>query len=197
MSSERRMLWKAQMTGTGDAAGDNAEAFRALVEQHKSMVFSIAYRMVGDYGIAEEVAQDVFLELYRWRERLESEAHVTFWLRRTAMHRATDAIRRRKVRPEAAAEEWEEGLHQGVFGGGGVREAYRAAALSARLERALLTLPEQQRAVVVLRYQEELSPDEIARVTGDTVPAVKSNLQRGIALLRRKSEVLLKEFVRG
>ena len=69
--------------------------------------------------------------------------------------------------------------------------------VSARLERALLTLPEQQRAAVVLRYQEEMAPDEIARLTGDTVPAVKSNLQRGMALLRRKSEVLLKEFVRG
>ncbi len=50
---------------------------------------------------------------------------------------------------------------------------------------------------MVLRYQEELTPEEIAKTTGETVAAVKSNLQRGMALLRRKSEVLLKEFVRG
>ena len=176
---------------------DVAANFRALVDQHKSMVFSIAYRMLGDRGIAEEVAQDVFLELYRWMNRLESEAHVTFWLRRTATHRATDAIRRRKLRPEAAAEEWEESFDRAVFAGASVWGEHRAVSLSARLESALLTLPQQQRAAVVLRYQEDLSPDEIARVTGETVPAVKSNLQRGMALLRRKSEVLLKEFVRG
>ncbi|GAA3748656.1 RNA polymerase sigma factor [Terriglobus aquaticus] len=186
------------MVGDGKPADRSTETFRVLVDRHKSMVFSIAYRMLGDYGIAEEVAQDVFLELYRWLDRLESEAHVTFWLRRTASHRATDAIRRRKLRPEAAAEEWEESFDRAVLGGSGVgRGKEGSVSLSAQLERALLTLPESQRAAVVLRYQEDLSPDEIARVTGDTVPAVKSNLQRGMALLRRKSEVLLKEFVRA
>ena len=175
----------------------DAEAFRTLVDRHKSMVFSIAYRMLGDHGIAEEVAQDVFLELYRWMGRLDGDAHVTFWLRRTATHRATDAIRRRKVRPEAAAEAWEESFDRAVFSGGSARGEERRHTLSSRLERALLTLPEQQRAAVVLRYQEEMSPEEIARMTGETIPTVKSNLQRGMALLRRKSEVLLKEFVRG
>lgn len=186
------MLTETDRTTIG--RGTDAE-FRSLVDRHKSMVFSIAYRMLGDYGIAEEVAQDVFLELFRALDRMESEAHLTFWLRRTATHRATDAIRRRKVRPEAAAEEWEESFDRAVFGSGRADEG--SVQVSARLERALLTLPESQRAAVVLRYQEELSPDEIARVTGDTVAAVKSNLQRGMALLRRKSEFLLKEFVRG
>lgn len=176
-------------------SGD-VNAFRSLVERHKAMVFSIAYRMLGDYGLAEEVAQDVFVDLHRWMDRLQGDAHITFWLRRTATHRATDAIRRRNVRPEAAAEEWEESFERAFLARrGGDRDS--AVTLSARLERALLTLPEQQRAAVVLRYQEELSPDEIAHVMGDTVPAVKSHLQRGMALLRRKSEVLLKEFVRG
>ena len=191
------MPGKMQMDEADRWHEGSAEAFRALVDWHKSMVFSIAYRMLGDRGIAEEVAQDVFLELYRWMDRIESETHVTFWLRRTTTHRATDAIRRRNLRPEAAAEEWEESFDRVVFSGGGGRDEHRAVSLTARLERALLALPEQQRAAVLLRYQEDLSPDEIARVTGETVPAVKSHLQRGMALLRRKSEVLLKEFVRG
>jgi RNA polymerase sigma-70 factor, ECF subfamily len=186
------------MVANGTPVDRGTETFRVLVDRHKSMVFSIAYRMLGDFGIAEEVAQDVFLELYRWMDRLETEAHVTFWLRRTATHRATDAIRRRKLRPEAAAEEWEESFDRAVLGGSGhgLRQD-GSMSLSAQLERALLTLPQQQRAAVVLRYQEDLSPDEIAAVTGDSVPAVKSNLQRGMALLRRKSAVLLKEFVRA
>lgn len=192
------MWWKQTFDErTGAAAADHAERFQQLVLQHQSMVFSIALRMLGDYGIAEEVAQDVFLELHRWLPRIESEDHITFWLRRTATHRATDAIRRRKIRPEAAAEEWEESFERAVLGLGADRAGNRHVVVSARLERALMTLPEQQRAAVVLRYQEELTPEEIARTTGETVAAVKSNLQRGMALLRRKSEVLLKEFVRG
>lgn len=189
------MFSNAIQTDCSPPIDAGTQNFRALVDTHRSMVFSIAYRMLGDYGIAEEVAQDVFLELYRWMDRLESDAHIVFWLRRTAMHRATDALRRRKVRPESSAEQWNEHCDETPFGGSSV--ARRSPLLSARMERALLTLPEQQRAAVVLRYQEELSPDEIASLTGTTVAAVKSNLQRGMALLRRKSEVLLREFVRG
>ena len=62
--------------------------FRNLIEIHQRMVFSIALRLLGDYATAEEVAQDVFLELYRTGERLESDDHIRFWLRRTAKHRA-------------------------------------------------------------------------------------------------------------
>src|ERR1700679_2712284 len=85
--------------------------FRRLIEMHQRMVFSLALRIIGDYATAEEVAQDVFLALYRSGERLESEDHVRFWLRRTAKHRAIDAIRRRTQRPEAGAEEWMEEQH--------------------------------------------------------------------------------------
>ena len=88
-----------------------ATEFRRLVETHQRMVFSLALRVTGEYGTAEEVAQDAFLELYQAGERLESEDHVRFWLRRVTVHRATDALRRQGVRPEAAAEEWMEEQH--------------------------------------------------------------------------------------
>ncbi len=181
-------MWPVQPRNDSAAA----QSFTALVRQHQSMVFSIAMRMLGDAGIAEEVAQDVFLELHRWLPRLQSPEHVLFWLRRTATHRATDAVRRRKVRPEAGAEEWEP-AHEDVGARG---QASSQAAMSARLETALLTLPADQRAVVLLRYQEEMSPEEIAQATGQTVARVKSHLQRGMHMLRRRCDVLLKEFVR-
>jgi RNA polymerase sigma-70 factor (ECF subfamily) len=72
--------------------------FERLVDEHQSMVFSLAWRMTGDRGLAEEVAQDVFLELDRHMERIESPEHALFWLRRVAMNRSADAMRRRKVR---------------------------------------------------------------------------------------------------
>ena len=186
-------MWGMQSKVDHSAPRQPPTAFSALVEQHGSMVFSIALRMLGDRGIAEEVAQDVFLELHRWLPRLQSADHVLFWLRRTATHRATDALRRRRVRPEAGAEEWRPEFE----GWNTPASAEVDASLSARLERALLTLPEKQRAAVVLRYQEEMTPEEIARVTGDSVARVKSHLQRGMVMLRRRSAVLLKEFVRG
>ena len=167
-----------------------ANEFRRLVETHQRMVFSLALRVTGEYGTAEEVAQDAFLELFRAGERLESEDHVRFWLRRVTVHRATDALRRRAVRPEAAAEEWMEEQH--------VEENSEAlsAAVVALLEELLRALPEQMRVAVVLRYQEEMSPDEIATLLGQPVATVKSNLQRGLQLLRRKAAVTMKEYVR-
>ena len=70
------------------------------------------------------------------------------------------------------------------------------AAVVARLEELLQALPESMRVAVVLRYQEEMLPDEIAAMLGQPVATVKSNLQRGLQLLRRKAAVTMKEYVR-
>ena len=171
-----------------------ATEFRRLVERHQRMVFSLALRVTGEYGTAEEVAQDAFLELFRAGDGLESEDHVRFWLRRVTVHRATDALRRRAARPEAAAEEWVEEQH-GYDGADGDGAAVNAAVV-ARLEELLQALPEAMRVAVVLRYQEEMSPDEIARLLGQPVATVKSHLQRGLQLLRRKAAVTMKEYLR-
>jgi RNA polymerase sigma-70 factor (ECF subfamily) len=164
--------------------------FRRLVETHQRMVFSLALRVTGEHGAAEEVAQDAFLELFRSAEKLNGEDHVRFWLRRVTVHRATDALRKRSRQPEAAAEEWLEEQHIEPS-----NDALNAAVL-ALLEELLRTLPEQMRVAVVLRYQEEMLPEEIATLLGQPVATVKSNLQRGLQLLRRKAAVTMKEYVR-
>lgn len=168
------------------------DEFRDIVESHSSMVFSVALRLVGDRGLAEEVAQDVFLELHHWLPRLESADHVRHWLRRVATHRSTDALRRRKVRPEGQSDEWEDKHDRPGDSGGS-----DCGSMGVAMERMLLSLPEVQRTVLVLRYGEDLTPEEIARTTGDPVATVKSHLQRGLQLLRRKGSVVLKEYVRG
>jgi RNA polymerase sigma-70 factor (ECF subfamily) len=165
--------------------------FRHLVEQHQSMVFSIALRVTGEFGTAEEVAQDAFLELHRSGERLESEDHIKFWLRRVTVHRAADALRSRSRRPEAAAEEWMDEQHSDIA------EPGLDFGIVARLDELLRTLPETMRVAVVLRYQEEMLPDEIAVMLGQPVATVKSNLQRGLQLLRRKASTTMKEYVRA
>lgn len=167
-----------------------AVEFRKLIETHQRMVFSLALRVTGEYGTAEEVAQDVFLELYRGSEKLTGEDHVRFWLRRVTVHRATDALRRQTRQPEVAAEEWSEEMSSAG------EDPLLSAAMVARLEELLRTLPESMRVAVVLRYQEEMLPDEIAKLLGQPVATVKSNLQRGLQLLRRKAAVTMKEYVR-
>src|SRR5579864_8738897 len=72
--------------------------FEQLVDEHQSMVFSLALRMTGDRGLAEEIAQDVFLELDRSLRKIVEPAHAVAWLRRVTMSRAADALRRRRVR---------------------------------------------------------------------------------------------------
>ena len=163
--------------------------FEQLVDEHQSMVFSLAWRMTGDRGLAEEIAQDVFLELDRHLGKMESAAHACFWLRRVAMSRSADALRRRRVRCTDLWVEIDE--HHGI------RMEERSSPLGARLEELLATLPEPQRAALVLRYQEDLTPEEIAATLEAPLATVKSHLQRGLRLLRAKAQSHLKEFVRG
>jgi RNA polymerase sigma-70 factor (ECF subfamily) len=163
--------------------------FEQLVDEHQSMVFSLAWRMTGDRGLAEEIAQDVFLELDRHLGRMESAAHTCNWLRRVAMNRSTDALRRRRVRGLDLWVEMDE-RH-------GMRVEPNASPLGTRLEHLLTTLPEAQRATLVLRYQEDMLPEEIAALLETPVATVKSQLQRGLKLLRAKATCQLKEFIRN
>lgn len=166
------------------------DELRTLIETHKRMVFSLSLRITGDYATAEEVAQDVFLELYRSGDRLESADHTRFWLRRVTVHRATDALRSKALRPEASAEEW---LEEDKTDAAPARTSIR---IQTRIEDLLRALPEPLRVAIVLRYQEDMLPDEIALLLGQPVATVKSHLQRGLKLLRRKAFVTMKEYVR-
>jgi len=104
------------------------------------------------------------------------------------MSRSADALRRRRVRCTDLWIEIEE-RH-------GARDEEKESPLGARLEQMLLTLPEPQRAALVLRYQEDLTPEEIAATLDAPLATVKSQLQRGLKLLRAKAQSQLKQFVR-
>ena len=163
--------------------------FERLFDEHQSMVFSLALRMTGDRGLAEEIAQDVFMELDRHIAKIESAQHACFWLRRVAMSRSADALRRRRVR---GIDQWVE-----IDESHGAREPESGSPLGDRIEALLATLPEAQRAALILRYQEDLTPEEIAATLGAPLATVKSQLQRGLKLLRAKAESQLKEYIRA
>ena len=157
--------------------GASGADFASLVRQHQTMVFSIAWHMLRDRAVAEELAQDVFLSLHQHLAELESPEHVQFWLRRVTSNRALDVARRRQRRPMVSLENAPEPVALTPTGD---------PMLGTALKKLVAALPEKSRAIVVLRYQEDLDPAEIARVLGIPVGTVKSQLQRALALLREK-----------
>jgi RNA polymerase sigma-70 factor (ECF subfamily) len=173
----------ADVTGVGSAdlltqakTGDQA-AFAALVRRHQNMVFSVALHMLRSRPAAEDLAQEVFLELYRSLGKLESDAHVVSWLRRVASHRCIDEIRRRNHRPEFPTDALPDPGHAPQ-----TREVFVAE----KLQALVANLPARARMVVVLRFQEEMDPTEIAETLDMPVNTVKSHLRRSIAALRER-----------
>jgi len=170
--------------------------FEQLVEEHQSMVFSLAWRMTGDRGLAEELAQDVLLELDRNLARMKSPEHVRFWLRQVTVHRSADALRRKQTKAASLGTDvWVELEERHVL----VEPIDESdeSPLGRRIEDLMAGLPESQRAALVLRYQEELTPEEIAVTLQSPLATVKSQLQRGLKLLRARANEYLKEYVRG
>jgi RNA polymerase sigma-70 factor (ECF subfamily) len=153
----------------------DALAFGALVRRHESMVFSIALHVLRSRSAAEDLAQEVFLQLFRHLPQIESAEHVVAWLRRVTSHRCIDELRRLHHRMELPLDSASD---RGVLPRG--REVF----LERRVHELLARLPPRPRMVMVLRYQEELEPAEIAGVLGMPVNTVKSHLRRATAVLR-------------
>jgi RNA polymerase sigma-70 factor (ECF subfamily) len=150
--------------------------FADIVRRYQSMVFSIAQHFLADRSAAEELAQDVFLKLHATVPSLKSEEHLKFWLRKVTAHRCIDHQRRRKL-PQVSLDEAPEPASP----------AQSSDPLVARkLQQFVASLPEKPRLIVILRYQEDMLPEDIAQVLAMPVATVKSNLQRSLALLRDK-----------
>lgn len=154
----------------------DATAFADIVQEHQSMVFSIAYHFLHDRGRAEEVAQDVFLRLYRHLASIKSGNHLVFWLRKVTCRRSIDEVRKL---PKVAAS-LEDVAEPAVESPG------LDPLLSRGLRRLVASLSEDARAVIVLRYQEELELADIAEILDIPVNTVKSRLQRSLEILREK-----------
>lgn len=155
-------------------AGD-LDAFEGLVRRHQRKVYSLAWHGVRESMLAEEIAQDVFVQLHAALGRIESAAHLGAWLRRTTSHRVIDTLRAR--RPARSLEE----IAEPQAG------ATDADPLADRLvHRALARLAPRARLVVMLRYMDDLAPTEIAQTLDMSLNTVKSHLRRGLLVLRTR-----------
>ena len=163
------------------AAGD-MEAFRLLVEAHQTRVIGTISKMLGSEAEAEDLAQQVFIRVWKSAGRYQPTAKFTTWLFRITRNLVFNELRRRRHFVEAKedlpepAERSEKEPDQVLLEG----------ELQAAIQDAINQLPEAQRLAIVLRRYENLAYEEIAQVMGTTVPAVKSILFRARTELRER-----------
>ena len=172
---------QAAQSGSGTtwkAAAREEAGFAELVHTHQSMVYSLCWHFFRNRGLAEEIAQDVFLQLFRNLDSIESPQHLEAWLRRTASNRCIDHYRKRGRQGEVPLD----GLAEPAA------PARTADPMMIGMVRKLVaSLPDVQRMVVVLRYQEDLDATEIAAALGMPIQTVWSHLRRAIAMLQEKA----------
>ncbi len=156
------------------------KAFAGLVAAFQGPVYNLCYRLLGTPMEAEEAAQETFLRAYRRLHTYNPEQKLSSWILAIAAHYCIDRLRRRRLastpideaqstRPEGAPQAPEESLLR--------RERER------EIQDLLARLPESYRTVIVLRYWQDLSYEEMAEMLGTTESAIKSKLHRARELL--------------
>jgi RNA polymerase sigma-70 factor, ECF subfamily len=161
------------------AQSGDGPAFAVLVRAHQARVFGVALRFTGRRADAEELAQDVFVQLHGALAQVDSAAHLKHWLLRTVSHRCIDRLRQQGRRGHLVS----------IEAAGPALELSAAQTeddpLAARhLHRLLLQLAPDARAVMLLRFQEDLDPTDIAEVLSMSINTVKSHLRRSLEWLR-------------
>jgi len=158
-------------------------AFRSLVEQHKRLVYAIAYRMTFSHAAADDVSQDVFIALWDARARIDPERPLRPWLRRVAVNMAINHLRARRRQGKRLAD----GTAEGLPGDEPIPPARVEGAESVQaIHAAIQELPEARRAVLVLRAFEGLAYHEIAETLNCSIGTVMSRLHRARTELQEK-----------
>lgn len=166
----------------------DAQAFQQLVDSGTDRVLSIARRMLGDDIEAEDVAQEVFLRLWRQADRWEGgRAQVSTWLYRVTVNSCIDRLRARR---EDTVEELPEVSREATQ-----QQTLEEYDLQKYVEMALQNLPERQRMALVLFHYENLSMNAVAEAMDASVEAVESLLARGRRALKKSLKSQWKAFL--
>ncbi len=168
--------------------GDDT-SFGLLLARHRGPVIHFLYRMVQNAPVSEELAQEVFLRVYRSRATYEPTAKFTTWLFRIATHLALNWIRdgKHEKRQESLDEELIEGVERQIAGRERTIEQELLEEVKLReVRKAIEALPEKQRAAVLMHKYQELDYAQIARTLGCSDSAVKSLLFRAYETLRSR-----------
>ena len=167
----------------------DTESFTLLLERHRAPVIHFLYRMVQNQSVAEELAQEVFLRVYRSRANYEPTAKFTTWLFRIASHLALNWIRDRRHErgQESLDHETKDGMVRQVSDRGvSAEQAMVRESKFEEIRRAIQGLPEKQKAAVLMHKYEEMEYSQIAAVLECSESAVKSLLFRAYESLRAR-----------
>jgi len=176
----------------------DTHAFAELVDKYKQPVTNVAARMLRDPTEAEDLAQNVFIQVYKSAPRYEVASKFSTWLFTIVRNLCLNEIRRRSRHPAdsmdtAHPEQEDQPLHQfedkKTFS---PPDSLLQGELEQKIEQVLAELPENQRTAIVLCRQNELSYEEIAEVLGCSLSATKSLIHRGRETLKQK----LKPYLR-
>jgi RNA polymerase sigma-70 factor, ECF subfamily len=162
---------------TAIRSGDQG-AMAALYDRYSSIVYAVALRVLQDTGAAEDVLQDVFMQLWRNPGAFDaSRGNMAAWLAVIARHRAIDALRRR--RPEDDIENVVVSVDTNF-----ADNADRSRAMD-KVRGALQEMPAQQRSALEMAYFEGLTHSEIAERTGEPLGTIKTRIRTGLLSLRK------------
>jgi RNA polymerase sigma-70 factor (ECF subfamily) len=167
----------------------DGRSFALLLEKYRASVSHFLYRMVQDQAVSEELAQEVFLRVYRSRETYEPTAKFTTWLFRIATHLALNWLRDEKNDrgQERLDESAADGSRREVPDGEpSVEQRMIHEVRVDEVRRAVAALPDKQRAAVLMHKYEEMEYSQIARVLSCSESAVKSLLFRAYETLRAR-----------
>ena len=161
------------------------QAFSEIVRLYGDKVFNLVYRMMGNRHEAEDVAQDVFVTVFKTVDTFRGEAKFSTWLLRIAANHCKNRIKYLARRPTEGGDPEEMAPQPGTVAGPSLQAhidgpdvLMEAAELETLMQRSIAALDEDHRLLVILRDVEELSYQEIGEITGLAEGTIKSRLHR-------------------
>ena len=189
-ANDEDVAWMARI-----AKGDD-KAFRLLVEKHQGAVIGTVAKMTNGSADTEDIAQQVFLRIWKSAKRYQPTAKFTTFLFTVTRNLVFNETAKKSRRKEFSIEEQEDDWHRSVAYSGETSQPDQKLAQSEMKEvvdNAIARLPEKQRLAVILRRYEQMPYGEVATVLELSVPAVKSQLFRARNSLREMLSEYLKD----
>ncbi len=154
---------------------DERKQFQALVEKYQRRVYAVIRKMVIDHDDTDDLVQEVFIKVWKNRGDFEERSDIFTWIYRIAVNESLQFLRKKKKRSLFASGINEELMARAESAlGPGAEEIERS------LQKALLELPDKQRAVFHMRYYDELTYDQMAEILGGTTGGLKANYHHAV-----------------